>query len=352
MVGKISEINVSPIVNIDSSSYDGDLLKWIQKKNKNIKAEENILPVALLTPNMQVQLLNVSVPGGGLQQAAKQSGSLSYAQSIYISHSEKGESLTRRVVSAVTELPTIAKPSENNSGEIKSIVSKIGNQLGKGESLTRRVVSTGSELPVIAKPSESNSAEIKASASSGYSTAGIQQTATLQHILAKSTVNVTNVNLPALPSSGAESEYQPPKQHKKEEGIEVRATFQGLKLPEVMVLPSRDITPQNRNTPAQLPSLTPNPEVTAIKPGSESPALEVNYPFQRWSGDHSVKVLVSTDSRREGAVTLLPSDSRAADVLARNMGQLTSLTPDFLMPEREHDEQQQRRQQQQDEEQE
>lgn len=52
-------------------------------------------------------------------------------------------------------------------------------------------------------------------------------------------------------------------------------------------------------------------------------------------------------------MTLLPSDTRAADALSRNLSHLTGHSPELLQPRQERDEQQKREQQPQpDEEQE
>ena len=112
---------------------------------------------------------------------------------------------------------------------------------------------------------------------------------------------------------------------------------------------------QSRNSPATLQQLKTQAGLeSGVKGENKGQTLEVNYQFQRWSGDHSVRISVPTEARREGNVTLLPSDARAADVLLRNMGHLTGLSPDLLRPQQERDEQQQQRrqQQQQDEDQE
>ncbi|HFT1247921.1 TPA: type III secretion system protein, partial [Escherichia coli] len=91
---------------------------------------------------------------------------------------------------------------------------------------------------------------------------------------------------------------------------------------------------------------------SGVKTDFNSQTLEVDYVFQRWSGDHSVKVFLPTQVLREGTVTLLPSDSHAAYVLSHNIGLLHGLTPELLQPQQEHDQQQRQQYQPQDEEQE
>jgi type III secretion system protein len=90
----------------------------------------------------------------------------------------------------------------------------------------------------------------------------------------------------------------------------------------------------------------------SVKASGESHLLVVDYAFQRWAGEHSVKVLVPMQVSRETNITLLPSDRRAADMLSRHMGHLTGLTAELLPPHRARDEQQRQRQHHQAEEQE
>lgn len=54
----------------------------------------------------------------------------------------------------------------------------------------------------------------------------------------------------------------------------------------------------------------------------EKQAMDLNYQFQRWSGDHSVKVSIPTDIRGDSKITMQPSDTRAADALSRHISQL------------------------------
>lgn len=82
-------------------------------------------------------------------------------------------------------------------------------------------------------------------------------------------------------------------------------------------------------------------------------SLDIDYPFQRWAGDHSVKISIPTEARREVNITLLPSDTRAAEVLSRQMAHLSGHTAELLQPEQDSEERERRQQQDiQDEEQE
>ncbi|WP_224653928.1 hypothetical protein [Pectobacterium versatile] len=90
------------------------------------------------------------------------------------------------------------------------------------------------------------------------------------------------------------------------------------------------------------------------KPDAASRSFDIDYPFQRWAGDHSVKISIPTEARRDANITLLPSDTRAADALSRQMVHLSGHTAELLKPEQDSEERERRQQQQnaQDEEQE
>jgi len=77
--------------------------------------------------------------------------------------------------------------------------------------------------------------------------------------------------------------------------------------------------------------------------GIQKQALNIDYPFLRWSGEHSVKVSIPAYSSHAGNLLLLPSDPRAAETLSRQINQLSGYTPELLNPEQD-DEESKRRQ--------
>ncbi|MCX8961157.1 hypothetical protein EHW64_08305 [Erwinia psidii] len=85
---------------------------------------------------------------------------------------------------------------------------------------------------------------------------------------------------------------------------------------------------------------------------ADNHSLNLDYKFQQWSGDHSVKVSLPVEKGREGNLTLLPSGSRAAEILSSQFSHLTSHTPKLLEPDRDGDQQRRQQQNTQDEEQE
>lgn len=58
---------------------------------------------------------------------------------------------------------------------------------------------------------------------------------------------------------------------------------------------------------------------------------ELEYQFQRWNGDHFVRVSLPTEFSSDGMVKLTPSDIRVADALSKNIDSKLHLIPDVLM---------------------
>lgn len=69
---------------------------------------------------------------------------------------------------------------------------------------------------------------------------------------------------------------------------------------------------------------------------NESVGLE--YQFQRWNGDHSVKVLISTELSHDTIINLIPSDTRVADALSRSMDDKRDTAPNVFMQQQNKDE--------------
>lgn len=67
-------------------------------------------------------------------------------------------------------------------------------------------------------------------------------------------------------------------------------------------------------------------------------SLNIDYPFVRWSGEHSVKVSIPPEQHRVSSLTLQPSDSRAAEMLSRQANQLSGYNTEVLPPHKEEDE--------------
>ncbi|MFT8211969.1 MAG: hypothetical protein ACMZI0_17860 [Symbiopectobacterium sp.] len=94
-------------------------------------------------------------------------------------------------------------------------------------------------------------------------------------------------------------------------------------------------------------SVTQQERLNALRLGerSDEQTVRINYPFQRWFGEHSVKVSLRRDSLYEGLMTLQPSDVRASDALSRQLEHWPKQTPHILPPDCMGDEQGERQQQ-------
>lgn len=336
MVEKVSEVSMSVAMKGDSTPDDNALLKHIAKKKKQAEGGENISLAAMLPPGALVRLTTPLAQGGGLQktekQAAKEVAAASLGLAADARQTKKGDGLRRQVALAVAG--QMATP---NAGK-NSVVVQKGEVTGP---LSNRAAASAS------RPEVQSTTPVAVNVATK-----LHQSTTAQHPQAAAVVNPGIVTTSA---PEAEAGRQDKPLRIKEDSGEARPLWQGAKQPENVVPKQGETAAQSRNSPATLQQLKTQAGLeSGVKGGNEGQTLEVNYQFQRWSGDHSVRISVPTEARREGNVTLLPSDARAADVLLRNMGHLTSLSPDLLRPQQDRDEQQQQRrqQQQQDEDQE
>lgn len=322
MVEKVSEVSLNVAMKEDSTSDDHALLKHIAKKKKLDEGGVNISLSAMLPPSALV-LSSLLAQGGGLQKTEKQAAKEAAAASLCLvpdpRQTKKGDDLRRQMALAVAS--QMATPN------------------------------TGKNSVIVQKGEVTSSLSNRAATSASWSE---RQSTTAQHLQAVAVVNPIIVD-----TSGPEAEAgrQEKKLLTKENSGEARPLWQGMMQAESGVVPKQGKTAtQSRNSPTTLQQLkNQTGSASGVKDGNEGQTLEVNYQFKRWSGDHSVRISVPTEARREGNVTLLPSDARAADVLLRNMGHLTGLSPDLLQPQPERDQEQQQRrqhQQQQDEDQE
>ena len=342
MVEKVSEVSMSVAMKGDSTPDDNALLKLIAKKKKQDEGGENISLAAMLPPGALVRLTTSLAQGGGLQktekQAAKEVAAASLGLAAEARQTKKGDGLRRQVALVVA-----GQMVTQNAGKNSVVVPK-----GEVTSpLSTRAVASASRT----EGQSTTSVAVKVATNTLVDAATkLHQSTTAQHPQAAAVVNPGIVTTSAPEAGRQEKPFRI-----KEDSGEARPLWQGAKQPENVVPKQGETAAQSRNSPATLQQLKTQAGLeSGVKGGNEGQTLEVNYKFQRWSGDHSVRISVPSEARREGNVTLLPSDARAADVLLRNMGHLTGLSPDLLRPQQERDEQQQQRrqQQQQDEDQE
>ncbi|AXF77639.1 hypothetical protein LU604_00485 [Erwinia tracheiphila] len=98
--------------------------------------------------------------------------------------------------------------------------------------------------------------------------------------------------------------------------------------------------------PATAAMMQNHMRLQATEASVASSSIDVDYKFQQWPGEHSVKVTVPVDLARDGNVTLLPSGSRVADALSNQFSHLSIPNAKLLEPLRDGEEQRQRQPQQ------
>lgn len=333
MVGKVAEVSLNVAMDGDSTPDDNALLKKISKKKKQEPGGEERLPLAMFPANTLVRLTTALSLRGGIQNTDKQTGKEDVALSSNLvaetQQIKKGDSQRRQV--ALTDVDRMAmlhaykKTESAQKGEVNNaLTSKVEASVYKSATNQPTIAATNMLLDGAAKP---------------------QQLVTAQQSQAASLATSAISN-----KSTQETDTRDQKKQlcTKDEFNEARPFLQGTKQGESVLPKQGETAAQSKDSPATLQQRKAQASLaSAVRSENQSQTLEVNYQFQRWSGDHSVRISVPTEARRGGYVVLLPSDARAADVLQRNMALLTGLNPDLLRPQQERDEQQQRRQQQQ-----
>ena len=311
MVEKVSEVSINVAMNGDSTSDDNTLLKQIKKK----KYEQGDELLFTMLPLSSLVRLTAALAQGGIQpktesQAVKKDVSASL-EFVFDTWQTKKEDGLRRLVTLVhagrNTLDTVTKNQQFANTQQPQIIAGR-NAL---DTVTKNQQFANTQQPQIVADTNSMIG------------------------------NKTNQEV-EVETGGWEPQLQT-----KDDTDEVKWLWQGTKPLDNLLPKLGDASVQSKKSPAMLqPFKNIVSSVSESKGENGNQKLEVNYQFQRWSGDHSVKVSVPTEAGREGKITLLPSDTRTADVLHRNMSHLIGLTPELLRPQQEQGENQQRRQQQ------
>lgn len=121
-----------------------------------------------------------------------------------------------------------------------------------------------------------------------------------------------------------------------------------------------EVTPHSRTShshhngqmPTPFASVTQQERLNGLwlEKSGDDQTVRISYPFQRWLGEHSVKVSLRRENLHEGAMVLQPSDVRASDALSRQLEHWPKQTPEILRPDSMGDEQRERQQQREQEE--
>ena len=139
-----------------------------------------------------------------------------------------------------------------------------------------------------------------------------------------------------------------------EEGSE-KASTDPLKLHTTLLNTKSDLASQHQKTAqSEMPPRSPHTSVAErrlqVNSSEENgvgirqkQSLNIDFPFVRWSGEHSVKVSIPPEQHRVSNLILQPSDIRAAEILSRQASQLSGYNTQLLSPYKEEDESEQRK---------
>ncbi|MCS3431544.1 hypothetical protein [Klebsiella sp. BIGb0407] len=113
-------------------------------------------------------------------------------------------------------------------------------------------------------------------------------------------------------------------------------------LPRRQELPRQDMQSRRLQSSATEHMLKVHVDSITKTAATQRKSLNIDYPFLRWSGERSVKVSIPVDLSPSRHLTLLPSDSRAAEMLSRQVGQLSGFTTELLHPQQDDEEDEER----------
>jgi len=334
MVEKVSEVNVNTALTSGSVSDDSALFEWVDKKKKQNRLDEPPSSAAVTAQMLvQVQVLNGALTAGGWQQKENTAANAAAVPEPARPLTRSDDGLRQKIMlaaSARTEA-TLIKPVTTGD----------------------KVVTTGDRTVAAVDPTkESESTPRAAIAPVRQADArAISQPVAVEAVRAE-TVVISQPLTERVTKREDTSRHPESSLQRKDELNEERPILAAGKAVDFRINVQSERQVQTRTVPATLQQLKSLVNAATAAPSAkEAQTLEVDYSFQRWSGDHSVKVTIPAQALREGNMTLLPSDARAADALSRNLGTLAGHSPELLQPRQGRDEQQKREQQpQQDEE--
>lgn len=104
-----------------------------------------------------------------------------------------------------------------------------------------------------------------------------------------------------------------------------------------------DISRQDIPLPKRQPSVVDQnlrspTEIAIPNKSSHKQLINIDYSFLRWAGEHSVKVAMPLEQRSLQRLTLHPSDTRAAEVIARQAPHLYGFNTELLHPQQDDEE--------------
>ncbi len=113
-------------------------------------------------------------------------------------------------------------------------------------------------------------------------------------------------------------------------------------IPPRQELARQDIQPRRPQSSVAEHMLPADVGAISESAATQKQSLHLKYPFLRWAGEHSVKVSIPMDLSPARHLSLLPSDTRAAEMLSRQVSHLNGFTTELLHPQH-NDEESERR---------
>ena len=351
MLYKISKTSINVLPEDNSTPDDTELQIHLKKKQNKLNSHVSLSGLAAW--HEAVQLPNLAAQGGGLQKVEKRPAE----------------------VTTHPYLPAARKLQQDNLGDSLSphFVQKAASKNGKKV----LIVAKDELTPISSSNHDPRAAKNKAQTTTTVSAKVIAKTAADALVNKQQATTTLSAEMIAKAGADAAVNQQP---SSKAQNIQTGPLLTSVTIDnsdlEVVVkrhekpLSEHDelgglksswypgkqaewgLSKQVQAEPKSSDSLTMFQRLKAqaehrseVKSGKENKMLEVNYQFQRWSGNHSVRVSLQTDVHRKRNITLLPSDIRTADALNQNKNNLQDFNTDIQWSLQDEEQEQRHRQQ-------
>jgi len=314
MVEKVSESIAKSIAEIDVSSDKNDFLDLINKKKKDKKPADPHDIAAVFFGHIP-QLLNKNAAHGGGTKTTDTQVAANHGQSLnHLLLEETSDKALRNKILAIAgqhiagNKPTHDSARTKDSVAINGVAAKSDDKAIAAALAGVTAQAAGSTANKEGMP-ESLPAGIESIRSLFSRQSGADATAPQNSLADADSTALQN----SLADAALLHRVQAPAMQFSE------AAFSGT--------PRNETAARGEKAPVQAG--------TAQAVGSEATekqSMDLNYQFQRWSGDHSVKVSIPTNTRGDSNITMQPSDARAADALSRHLSQMPGQKAELLQP--------------------
>lgn len=329
MVKEISETSLKIVADVDRSPIEEDFIDRIAKKREEEGAPAEINNEAAFSPHIQHLLSTSGVYGGGAV-----STNIERNKNVGLQKSLQSNELHQWVFNDRSRRGSILAPASTAVSSVRELQQAIGAEIKKRGQQAGVNELTLTDSNKVVPPKQSGQLDIN-----------VTSQAAKEKAILSDTELIMAGNSPLTLQSDKER----------------RQSAKTADMIPVDIAISQRSDASTRGEKVQVPSEALHkhmPGRTSIisvgKADAVNQSMDLKYRFQSWSGDHSVKVSVSPETRGAGNIILHPSDLRAADALTKQAGSLAGYTPDIVQPRqgREESEQQNRKREPQDDEQE